>query len=224
MPQTLRIGVAPEQTTTALVYPAAQKSLAVTVLLGHGAGADQKHRFMVRFAEGLASRGIDAATFNFLYTEQGRRTPDRGDKLETCYNTVISTVLSHRQLSGNKLVIGGKSMGGRIASQVAASGTAGISGLVFLGYPLHPPGKLDQLRSKHLPGITAPMLFVQGTRDSFGTPEELGPIVKELPNASVFVIENGDHSFGVPKKHSLSQEQVYELALDEIHRWLGQFA
>jgi predicted alpha/beta-hydrolase family hydrolase len=177
---------------------------------------------MVRFAEGLAARGVDAATFNFLYSEQGRHTPDRGDKLEACYRAVIAAIRPHPKLESNELVIGGKSMGGRIASQVAAAGVEGVAALIFLGYPLHPPGKADQLRSKHLPRITAPMLFVQGTRDSFGTPTELAPIIKDLPNASLLVIENGDHSFGVPKKNPIPQEQVYDAVLDDIRSWLDR--
>jgi predicted alpha/beta-hydrolase family hydrolase len=120
-------------------------------------------------------------------------------------------------------VIGGKSMGGRIASQVAASGQEGIAGLVFLGYPLHPPGRPDQLRSKHLPDIRAPMLFVQGSRDAFGTPEELRAVFRGLQaTAGLCVVEDGDHSFKVPKRSAMPQEQVYEFVLDEIMRWLHQ--
>jgi predicted alpha/beta-hydrolase family hydrolase len=223
--ETLAVAIAPRETVSVTLYPASGKPLGATVILGHGAGAGQGHSFMVRFASGLAARGIDTATFNFLYTEQGRRTPDRNDKLEACYKAVIEAVRSHDRLKGNRLVIGGKSMGGRIASQVAAADVEGITGLVFLGYPLHPPGKPDQLRSKHLPKITAPMLFIQGSRDSFGTPDELRPIIATLRNASILEIENGDHSLGVPKKNLVSQQQVYESALDEIRRWVeGQAA
>src|SRR5262249_47350712 len=119
------------------------------------------------------------------------------------------------------LVIGGKSLGGRIASQVAAKGVNDLAALVFLGYPLHPPGKLEQLRAVHLAQIRAPMLFVQGSRDPFGAPDELSPGLSKLrPPASLFVVEEGDHSFKVPKRGPTSQEQVYERAKDEIARWL----
>ena len=114
-------------------------------------------------------------------------------------------------------------MGGRIASQVAAAGLDDLSGLVFLGYPLHPPGKPDQLRSKHLDRIRAPMLFIQGSRDSFGTPEELRPIIEELSlPAKLYEVEGGDHSFNVPKRSPVTQEQVYENLMDEITTWIAR--
>jgi uncharacterized protein len=212
---------------TALAYRAAPHSRAGAILiLAHGAGANQTSGFMVRFATSLAARGIDTVTFNFAYAEQRRRVPDRNDMLESCYRTVIDAVRGgkfHDDASRRKLVIGGKSMGGRIASQVAGSGQAGLAGLVFLGYPLHPPSRPDQLRSKHLPDIRAPMLFVQGSRDAFGTPEELRAIFRGLAAPpDLYVVEDGDHSFKVPKRSAVPQEQVYELILDEIVRWLQE--
>jgi predicted alpha/beta-hydrolase family hydrolase len=118
-------------------------------------------------------------------------------------------------------VIGGKSMGGRIASQIAAAGEDGVAGLVFLGYPLHPPGRPDKLRSEHLGRIRAPMLFVQGSRDAFGTPDELrAALAGAKAAAELLVVDGGDHSFKVPKRGALSQDQVYDGVLDEIVRWL----
>jgi uncharacterized protein len=118
------------------------------------------------------------------------------------------------------LVIGGKSLGGRIASQIAAAG-ADVAGLVFLGYPLHPPGRADQLRAQHLPAIKVPMLFVQGSRDPFGTPDELRLIIKKLKApAYLYVVETGDHSFKVLKRAGITQEDTYKAVLDEIATWL----
>jgi predicted alpha/beta-hydrolase family hydrolase len=112
-------------------------------------------------------------------------------------------------------------MGGRIATQVAAADPDAIVGLVLLGYPLHPPGRPDAPRSKHLPAIRAPMLFVQGSRDAFGTPDELAPVLTTLTApARLCVVEGGDHSFKVTKKAARSQDEVYEFILDEIERWL----
>jgi uncharacterized protein len=129
----------------------------------------------------------------------------------------------HDDAIRRKLVIGGKSMGGRIASQVAAAGQEGIAGLVFLGYPLHPPGRPDKLRSKHLPDIRAPMLFVQGSRDAFGTPDELRAILGGLGVAADFcLVEDSDHSFKVPKRSAMPQDQVYEFVLSEIVRWIRE--
>jgi predicted alpha/beta-hydrolase family hydrolase len=132
-------------------------------------------------------------------------------------------VRKHKKLAKSKLAIGGKSMGGRIASQVAAAGVGELAGLVFLGYPLHPPGKPEQVRSKHLPLIKAPLLFVQGAKDAFGTTEELRPIAKKL-KARVFEIEGGDHSFKVPKNANLSQPEVYAAIQDEVVSWLKKQA
>jgi len=221
MSEEFKVDIGAGQSVTATVYPAGAKNRAhITLILGHGAGAGQSSGFLVTFASELATRGIDAVTFNFSYIERGRHVPDPGDKLEACYRAVIDAARAHKKLKGNKLAIGGKSMGGRIASQVAAKGLEDLLGLVFVGYPLHPPGRTEQLRSKHLPNITAPMLFVQGSRDSFGTPEELRPIIKKLKTpCKLYEVEGGDHSLKVPKKAG-SQEQVFATVQDEIARWL----
>ena len=221
MPETMRVEVAPDQEVTALIYPAAKPNLAnITLILGHGAGADQTSGFMMTFASALAAREIAVVTFNFLYTEQRRRIPDTNNKLEACFRAVVEAA---REKKHNRaLVIGGKSMGGRIASQIAAAGSD-IEGLVFLGYPLHPPGKVDQLRAKHLPDIKVPMLFIQGSRDTFGTPDELQPIIKGLKApADLYVVEGGDHSFKVLKRMGVTQEDTYKAVLDRIELWLRQ--
>ena len=173
----INVALNERESVTALLYPAAKHNRAgVTIILGHGAGANQLSGFMRLFATGLAERAVDAVTFNFLYTEQGRKIPDPAPRLEGCYRAVIEAALKHKKLKGNRLVIGGKSMGGRIASQVAARDGENIAGLVFLGYPLHPPGRPEKMRSEHLPQIKAPMLFMQGSRDAFGTKEEIAEI------------------------------------------------
>jgi predicted alpha/beta-hydrolase family hydrolase len=226
-PEQIRVDISPSQQVSALAYRAASHHrTGVVLILAHGAGASQSTSFMVRFATSLAARGIDTVTFNFVYAEQRRRVPDRNDQLEGCYRAVVEAVRSgtlHDDAHRRKLVIGGKSMGGRIASQIAARGQEGIAGLVFLGYPLHPPGRPEQLRSKHLPDIRAPMLFVQGSRDAFGTPEELRRVFRGLEMAAdLCVVEGGDHSFKVPKRSAMPQEQVHEFVLDAIVRWLHQ--
>ena len=190
------------------------------MILGHGAGADQYGDFVTRFAGGLAVRGIGAVTFNFLYSEQGRRLPDQNATLVACYRAVLEAI--RQKIGRRKLVIGGKSLGGRIASQIAAAG-AHVEGLIFLGYPLHPPGRADQLRAKHLPDIKVPMLFIQGSRDTFGTPDELRPIIQNLKApADLYVVEGGDHSFKVLKRAGVAQEHAYKSALDRVELWLRQ--
>ena len=226
-PENLTVNANDKETVTALLYPAAKKNRAgVTVVLGHGAGASQTSGFIVMFAKGLAARGLDVMTFNFVYMEQGRSVPDHKHKLESCFRAVIETALKHKKLKNNRVVIGGKSMGGRIASQVMAGENRealanDVVGLVFLGYPLHPPGQPTKLRVEHLEHIKKPMLFVQGTRDALGTPEEIKPFVKNLrPAAKIHEIEGGDHSFKAPKKFGLSPDQIFETSMDEIDRWI----
>lgn len=220
-PESFAVKVNDQESVTALLYSAEKKNRAgFTVVFGHGAGAGQLSGFMRMVAGGLAERGIDAMTFNFLYTERGRHIPDPKARLESCYRAVINAALKHRKLKKNRLVIGGKSMGGRIASQVAAAEGDRVAGLVFLGYPLHPPGRPDKLRAEHLKEIRAPMLFVQGARDTFGTRDEIGEVIKKLSlPATLYVIEGGDHSFKVPKKLGVPQPEVYENVMDEIARW-----
>jgi uncharacterized protein len=219
-PESFAVRVNDQESVTALLYSAAKKDRAgLTVVLGHGAGAGQLSGFMRMVGGGLATRGIDAMTFNFLYTERGRHIPDPKARLESCYHAVINAALKHRKLKKNRLVIGGKSMGGRIASQVAAAEGDRVAGLVFLGYPLHPPGRPDKLRDEHLKEIRAPMLFAQGARDTFGKADEISATIKKhhLP-ATLYVIESGDHSFKVPKSIA-PQQKVYEDVMDEVAKW-----
>jgi hypothetical protein len=222
--ENLTIPIDNRDSVSSLLYLASKKDRAgVTVILGHGAGANQLHPFMRLFASGLAERGMDAITFNFLYMQQGRRVPDPKAKLEACYDAVIESAIGNKKLKGNRLAIGGKSMGGRIASQVAAKPESAdnVNALVFLGYPLHPPGKPEQLRDAHLKDVRAPMLFVQGSRDAFGTTDEIRAVIKRLHlPATLHTIEGGDHSLKVPRSSGMSQQEIYESTLDEIARWL----
>jgi uncharacterized protein len=263
-PETLKITINERDSVSALLYAAPKKErAAITIILGHGAGSNQLSPFMRLFASGLAERGFDAMTFNFIYMEQDRRVPDPKAKLESCYRAVIEAARRHKKLKGNRIAIGGKSMGGRIASQVAAQESTGLTGLtradddqqsgmvgsktgavdkkersmedrdgteataddlaalVFLGYPLHPPGRPEQLRDAHLKDIRAPMLFVQGSRDAFGAPEELRTVIKRLHlPATLHIVEGGDHSLKVPKSSGVPQEQIYAFTMDEIALWL----
>jgi len=224
-PNELTVPLQASAATTALVYPAADDAPTTpraALVLGHGAGAGQRSTFMVDFARGLSALGIDVITFNFLYTEQGRRIPDRAPALESCYRAVIDRVRAEVESAQQSLFIGGKSMGGRIASQVAAADAAlPIAGLVLLGYPLHPPGKPDERRDKHLPGIARPMLFVQGTRDAFGTPAELAPLVDALqPPPALHVVAQGDHSFKLARKDPAAQAALYAELQRVIAAWI----
>lgn len=186
------------------------------LLLAHGAGAGQHSRFMVEAAQALAARGITTATFDFPYIAAGRKVPDKAPVLEAAWRAAIDAARAHAAFRGLPLFIGGKSMGGRIASHVAAQGVDGIAGLVYFGYPLHPPGRHDQRRDKHLPSIAQPMLFVQGTRDLFGTAAEIRELVPALNAAtSLFEVADGDHSFKVRVKIAgKNQEAVFAAIFD----------
>ena len=191
-PAELKVPLETGAGTTALVYGGGSAAPAALVL-AHGAGAGQRSGFMVAVARALSARGLDLITFNFPYTEQGRRIPDRAPVLEGCYRAVIEAVGAELESARRALYIGGKSMGGRIATQVAAADPAlPVAGLVLLGYPLHPPGRPEQRRDRHLPDIREPMLFVQGSRDQFGTAAEIRELLPALnPRAELFEVSDG---------------------------------
>jgi predicted alpha/beta-hydrolase family hydrolase len=213
--------------TTALVYEARERRAAAPALiLGHGAGAGQRSAFMVEFAKAFAALGIDTITFNFLYSEQHRRIPDRAPALEACYRAVIEEVRRSVIDDRRALFIGGKSMGGRIATQVAAADShLVLAGLVLLGYPLHPPGRPAERRDKHLPSVRRPMLFVQGARDAFGTPSELETVLTTLrPRPTMHVVGGGDHSFKVGRKDPAAQTAVFDDVQRTIADWIGEVA
>ncbi|HEY2433401.1 MAG TPA: alpha/beta family hydrolase [Vicinamibacterales bacterium] len=165
------------------------------LVLAHGAGGGQRSAFIVRAANELAARGVHVATFDFPYIAAGRSVPDKAPVLEAAWRAAIAEVRARTEFATLPLFIGGKSMGGRIASQVAAAGVERIAGLAFLGYPLHPPGRPQQRRDAHLPSIGEPMLFVQGTRDQFGAASEIAALLPQLRDAALVEIADGDHSF-----------------------------
>ena len=211
---------------------AGRPSPIATLVLAHGAGAGQASDFMVAFASGLADRGLDVVTFNFPYTERGKRLPDPQPVLEGCYRAVIAHAAGPEH-GALPLFIGGKSLGGRMASHVAAARDVGdaatdtwwdrLRGLVFLGYPLHPPGKPQQVRVSHLPHVVHPMLVVQGARDAFGSPAELRLFFDVLPASSeIYVVGQGNHSLEVPKRSGLSQAEVFGAAQDRIAAWVSE--
>jgi hypothetical protein len=225
-PRELAVEGAAGQRTTALIYSAhAATRRPATLVLAHGAGAPQQHPFMVSFARALSNRGLDVVTFNFLYTEQRRRVPDRMPQLVACYRAVIDAARAKVASARERLFIGGKSMGGRTATHIAADDSAlTLAGIVLLGYPLHPPGRPDHLRDAHLPSVGRPMLFVQGTRDTFGTPSELKPILASLsPLPTLHHVEGGDHSFKISGRDAKArQEAVYAEIQDTIVDWIEQ--
>jgi len=173
---------------------------------------------MQRVARGLEARDVHVVTFDFPYMAAGKRVPDPGPVLETAFINEWK-----RATAGNPgpWFAGGKSMGGRMASQGAAKSgfDPAPAGLVFFGYPLHPPGKPDQRRDKHLLSITVPMLFLHGARDGFGSPDEMETLVSGLASASLEIIAGGDHSLLNPKR-SDPEGRSLEHAIDVAAQWM----
>jgi len=181
------------------VYPSDRARAAI--ILAHGAGAGQQSAFMVRAARELSARGVTVATFDFPYMAAGRSAPDKPPVLEAAWRAAIDEARGRDEFVGLPMCMGGKSMGGRIASHVAAQGAAGVAGLVFFGYPLHPPGRPAQRRDAHLPQIAEPMLFIQGSRDEFGGADEIRALLPRLNDHTELVeIADGDHSFKTRQK------------------------
>ncbi len=220
-PSELTVALPSGDATTALIYGG---GAGAALVLGHGAGADQRSAFMVEFARALAALGVDVVTFNFLYTEQRRRIPDRTPALEACYRAVVAAVRAHVASARRRLFIGGKSMGGRIATQIAAADPAlPLAGLVLLGYPLHPPGRPTQRRDAHLPAIRRPVLFVQGSRDAFGTPPEFESVLRSMkPAPLLHVAQGGDHSFKLSRRDPQAQAAVYDDVQRTVVEWIQE--
>jgi predicted alpha/beta-hydrolase family hydrolase len=165
------------------------------LVLAHGAGGDLKDAILAGVAQELSAHGVAVLRFNFPYREAGRRAPGAQAQSEACYRSIADTA----RRKGVPLFLGGKSYGGRMASHIVADGYP-ANGLVFLSYPLHAPGRFDRLRNEHLLRINVPMLFVQGTRDTFARPDLLATTLASLPGATHVPIENGDHGLKVPKR------------------------
>jgi predicted alpha/beta-hydrolase family hydrolase len=165
-----------------------------TLVLAHGAGAGMEHPFLGGLAHALNDDGVATLRFNFPYREAGKRFPDRPPAAIAAWRAVMEDAASRSE--GEPLWAAGKSFGGRMASMAVAEGMS-AAGLVYLGYPLHPPGKPEKIRDEHLYGLTLPMLFLQGTRDTFATPELLENVVARIgPTATIEWWDGGDHSFG----------------------------
>jgi predicted alpha/beta-hydrolase family hydrolase len=190
------------------------------VVLGHGAGGNRRNPMLLALAEALAASGRAALVYNFPYAEAHSRRPDPPSVLEAATRAAAGLAL---EASGaSRIVHGGRSMGGRIASQVVAAGER-ADGLAFLGYPLHPPGQFEKRREAHLPQIQAPLLFIQGTRDSFARADLLDALIERLgPRAELRRVEHADHSFGVLKRSGRTAADVFAEVRETLLGWLDR--
>jgi uncharacterized protein len=217
-PQTLSIEISDAQRVSGLLQVPSQPR--ACYVLAHGAGAGMSHAFMVAVAAGLAERGIATLRYQFLYMEQGSRRPDPPKLAHAAVRAAV--IKAAQQLPGIPLFAGGKSFGGRMTSQAqAAEKLPEVRGLVFLGFPLHPPGKPSNERAKHLLDIRIPMLFLQGDRDEFAELPLLEPLCQELgPRATLKLFAHADHSFHVPVRSGRKDAAVRDEMLDTMTSWM----
>ena len=203
------------QVSGLLVLPDGARSLCV---LAHGAGAGMRHPFLERISAGLAGAGMATLRYQFPYLERGSGRTDPPDK---CVATVRAAVAVARDRApGLPLVAGGKSFGGRMTSTAQSRAPLdGVRGLVFLGFPLHPPGNPGITRAEHLDAVSVPMLFLQGTRDQFAREDLLKQVVDRLSTrATLHLVEGGDHSFKVSRKHGTEAGVLRDL-VTTITEW-----
>jgi uncharacterized protein len=189
------------------------------LVLAHGAGAGMSHPFMAKLAEELAGVGVGTLRYQFPYMEERRRVPDAPAVLTSTVAAAVRTAA--KAAPGLALLAGGKSMGGRMTSQAAAeSPLEKVRGLVFFGFPLHPPGRPGTKRADHLAKVTAPMLFLQGTRDTFADLKLLRPVCAKLGSrATLHVIETADHSFHVLKSSGRTDAEVLHELAETVVSW-----
>jgi uncharacterized protein len=193
------------------------------VILAHGAGNDMNQPMLGFLADGLAQAGYPTLRFNFLYKELGKNAPDSPEKLYQAWEGAYRFLSEHPLYATEHIIAAGKSMGGRIASQMAADGRLPVEQIIFLGYPLHPPGKKDKLRDQHLYRIKIPMRFFVGTRDQLCDLELLRGVLTRLKAPSnLEVIEGGDHSFNVPKTIVTDPQEIYGRILNKVLVWLSE--
>lgn len=201
-------------------WPSARRG-AVTFVLAHGAGGSRHDPLLVELGRALRERGHAVVRFDFLYRALGRKLPDRAPILEATFQAVLARVRAERPRGSGPLIIGGKSMGGRMASRIVAGGEP-ADGLLLLSYPLHPAKRLSELRTEHLTRIAIPTLFVQGTRDPLCDLSLLRPALATMGTcAELFVLEAANHDLRLPKRHENSGSEV-ALVVEAVGGWVAR--
>ena len=219
-PESIRFSAGPHgEVSGLLLVPGEARWLYV---LAHGAGAGMRHPFMAAMAERLAGRGIATLRYQFPYMERGGSRPDPPPVAVAAVRAAVTE--ASRCCPGAALVAGGKSFGGRMTSTAIAEGALpSVRGLVFLGFPLHPPGRPSVTRARHLEDVTVPMLFLQGTRDDFADLALLRGVLDRLGDRpTLHVVEGADHSFGVLKRSGRTGEQVLDELAESVEAWLSR--
>jgi uncharacterized protein len=211
------ISVNESNSVSAIQTPAEDVSPDLRFVYAPGAGSGLT--FGAYAARALAAKGIETWRFQFPYKEKGRSAPDSPALLQATWHAVIEAVVS---AGDGPIVIGGRSMGGRIASMVVAEGNVPVVGLALLAYPLVQPGKTSSDRADHFPRISVPTLFCSGTRDNFATPEQLREAARLAPSASLHFLEGADHGFATLKASGRSKDDVYREAVDALLTFFGK--
>ncbi len=212
----LAVPVSAEQTVSAIRTEPEGGASTWLFVYAPGAGSNVNDPFGAYVANRLATEGFSVVRFQFPYMENGRRRPDRTPVLEETWRRVSSAV----RVPGLRLAVGGRSMGGRIASHVVAQGVE-VDALALFAYPLRPPGNPDRRRDGHLPEIAVPTLFCSGTRDDFATPEELQNAASMVPKAHVHVLDGANHGFSVLKSSGKTRQDIWVEAVDAMVVWLA---
>ena len=195
------------------------------VIIAHGAGNDMHNSLIVAVAEGLAAAGYVSLRFNFAYKEKGRKSPDSEATLTHTWQGAYTYLMNNKRFAVDRIIAAGKSMGGRIVSQMVAARQLNVAALIFLGYPLHAPGRTDKLRDAHLYEIVSPMLFFAGTKDLLCNMEKLQGVLDRLQvRHDLEIIEGGNHSFNLPKSSPRSIESVHQQIIERCLVWLESIA
>ena len=221
-PTKWRVAVGPDETSAIYEPPSGPHAAdGIVFICAHGAGGNMNDKSVLQTASTFRARGVGVVRFNFLYKERKSGRPDPMPKLEQCYTAVVSKV--REEVSPRKLVIGGRSMGGRAASMLAAAGFD-CDGLLLLAYPLHPPGQPEKLRDAHLPSIKVPVICFNGTRDPFITRALMEDALKRVKTDwEMHWIEGADHSFHVLKSSGRSDAEVQAEIAEKSRRWMDRF-
>jgi uncharacterized protein len=201
-----------------LLLPSAARAC---FIFAHGAGAGMTHEFMAQVAAGLYDHGIATLRYQFPYMEKGSKRPDAPPLAHATVRAAVAEAA--RCCPGCVLVAGGKSFGGRMTSQAQASAAlAGVRGLAFLGFPLHPAGKPSDVRARHLTDIDVPMLFIQGTRDKLAELSLFEAMIKQLgESASLHLVQQADHSFHVPARSGRNNRDAMGEVVSTLSAWIG---
>ncbi len=189
------------------------------LILAHGAGAGMHHPFMVSLGQKLSEKRISVVRFNFPYMEQGRKSPGSPKSNIETWQLVVEHIES--AFPNIPIFISGKSYGGRMGSHlIAENDMSSVDGIIYYGFPLHAPGRDSKDRAAHLTDVKIPQLFLQGTKDKLANIEMIGEVVETLSTAEMSVLEDGDHSFNVPKRTGKSKEDVMSWLAEETTNWI----